>query len=204
MLSARLHTTPWTSGGRSRPSRCCGRSQATPSGPRVRISLSDKIGFGKARQQQRVGPHQDAGDHARECTARGAVAPDQPAEEGRRKLRDRGKRQEADRGKLRLAGEAIIEIGEEQDQEDREPPHGQQHRADIAAAREDRGAPLQHERHHDVVRRHDGERDGLDDHHRGRGGQPADEGDERQQLGARCTAAARARTCRCRRCRAGR
>ncbi len=51
----------------------------------------------------------------------------------------------------------------------------EQQRADILALGEQRLAPLQHQRHHDVVRHHDGERDRFDDHHRGRGRQAADE-----------------------------
>ena len=49
-------------------------------------------------QQQRVGPHRKAGDDAGDGAARGGVAPDQPAEEGRRELGDGGERDEADRG----------------------------------------------------------------------------------------------------------
>ena len=145
--------------------------------------LAEQTGIRKARQQQRVGPDENADDHAGERAARGAVAPDQSAEEGGRELRDGREGQQPDRRKLRLAGEAVVEVGEQQDQEDREPPHGQQDRADILASRQDRLAPLQHERHHDIVRRHDGERDRLDDHHRGRGRQSADESDQRQQFG---------------------
>ena len=144
--------------------------------------LADQAGVGEARQHQRVEPDEDAGGHAGERAARGAVAPDEAAEEGRRKLRHRGERQQPDRGKLRVAGRAVIHVGEHQDHEDRDPPHREQQRADVLAARQDRLAPLQHERHHDVVRRHDGERDGLDDHHRGRGRQSADEGDEREHF----------------------
>ena len=45
--------------------------------------LADQIGVREARQQQRVGPYQNADGHAGERAARGAVAPDQPAEERR-------------------------------------------------------------------------------------------------------------------------
>ncbi len=181
-LSVRLHSTPCTSGGSSRPSRCCGRSHAMPKGPSVRMSLPTRSASAKHRQQQRIGPDQNSGGHAGERAARRAVAPDQPAEEGRRELRHRREGKQADRGKLRFAREAVIQIGEQQDQEDRDPPHVQQDRADVLAAGEDRLAALQHERHDDVVRRHDGERHGLDDHHRGRRRQAADEGDQREQL----------------------
>ena len=130
---------------------------------------------GEARQQQRIGPGQDADGHAGDGAARGGAAPDQAAEERRRKLRDGGEGQEADGGELRVAGQAVIQVGEQQDDEDRDPPHGEQQRADVLAAGDQRLAPLQHPRHDDVVRHHDGERDRLDDHHGGRGRQAADE-----------------------------
>ncbi len=57
-------------------------------------------------QQQRVGPHRKAGDDAGDGAARGGVAPDQAAEEGRRELRDGGKRDEADGGQRRAPGRA--------------------------------------------------------------------------------------------------
>ena len=40
----------------------------------------------------------------------------------------------------------------------------------------------QHQRNEDVVRNHDGERDALDDDHRGRGRQSANEGSQRQRI----------------------
>ena len=134
--------------------------------------------IGEGRQQQRVGPGQDADRHPGDGAAGGGVAPDQADEEGRRELRDRGERQDADGGELAVAGEAVIHVGEQQDREDRQPPHLEQQRADVLAAGDQRLAPLQHPRHHDVVRHHDGERDRLDDHHGGRGRQPADEGQD--------------------------
>ena len=59
-------------------------------------------------------------------------------------------------------------------------------------------ALLEHQRHDDVVRHHDGERDRFDDHHGGRRRQAADERRQREQVGVRQRAAAPARTCRCR------
>jgi hypothetical protein len=107
-----------------------------------------------------------------------------PPKNAGRELRHGGERQQADRGELRVAGRAVIHVGEQQDHRDRDPPHREQDRADILAPRQDRLAPAQHQRHHDVVRRHDGERHGLDDHHRGRGRKTADEGGEREQFRA--------------------
>ena len=105
-----------------------------PNGPGVE-DAADDAGVREARQQQRVGPDQDADRHAGDRAARGAVAPDQAAEERRRELRDGGEGQQADRGELRLAGRAVIQIGEQQDDEDREPPHREQQRADVLARR---------------------------------------------------------------------
>ena len=62
-------------------------------------------GVGEARQQQRIGPDQDADRHAGDRAARGRAPPDQAAEEGRRELRDRREREQPDRGELRVAGE---------------------------------------------------------------------------------------------------
>ena len=47
-------------------------------------------------QQQRVGPHRKAGEDAGDGAARRRPAPDQPAEERGRQLRDGGKRHQAD------------------------------------------------------------------------------------------------------------
>ena len=72
--------------------------------------------------------------HAGDGAARGGIAPDQPAEERRRELRDGGEGQNADGGELGVAGRAVIHVGEQQDGEDRQPPHGEQQRADVLAA----------------------------------------------------------------------
>ncbi len=58
-------------------------------------------------------------------------------------------------------------------------------RAGIARLAGTRGAALEHQRHDDVVRHHDGERDRFDDHHRGRRRKAADKGDQRDQFGMR-------------------
>ena len=57
---------------------------------------ADDADVGEARQQQRIGPGQDADRHAGDGAARGGAPPDQAAEERRRELRDRGEGQEAD------------------------------------------------------------------------------------------------------------
>ena len=81
---------------------------------------ADDADVGKARQQQRVAPDQDADRHAGDGARRGRAAPHQPAEEGRRELRDGGKGEDADRGELRVAGRAVIGIGQREDDEDRD------------------------------------------------------------------------------------
>ena len=58
------------------------------------------------------------------------------AEKGRRDLRDRGEGQEADRDERRLAGQPLVQESQRQHADDREPPHPQDERADVA-----RGAP---------------------------------------------------------------
>ena len=161
MLSARLQNTPCTSGGRSSPNSACGRSSAMPNGPSRQDALADEAGVGEGRQQQRVGPDQRCRRSCRRCAPRAVPrAPEQAAEEGRRELRDRGERRA---GRSRRAAR-------------RRPSGSRDRRAagstKIAmrrtvsssaptslAAGEQRLAPLQHQRHDDVVRHHDRERD---------------------------------------------
>ncbi len=108
--------------------------------------------------------------------ARGGSAPDQSAEKRRRELGDRGEREQADRGKLGVTRRAIIKVGEQDDAEDRQAACGQQQLADIVIAAEQADAPLQHQRHDDVVRHHDRQRHRFNDHHGGRSRQASDEG----------------------------
>ena len=163
---------------RLRPQR---RNVERPVGQKVGTK---QAGVDEGRQQERVEPDRDAGDETGERAARGRAPPDQAAEEHRRELRHRGERQEPDRGELHVAGRAIIEIGQHQDHRDRAAAHLQQHGADVGMAGEEIVAAPQDQRHHQVVRRHDGERDRFDDHHRGRGREPADEGRQPEQIGA--------------------
>ena len=146
--------------------------------------LADDADVGEARQQQRIGPDHDAANHAGDGAAGGAAPPDQAAEKRRRQLRDGREGEQADRGKLGVAGRAVIEVGEQEDAEDRQPAHREQHRAEILVAAEQRLAPLQHQRHDDVVRYHDRQRHRFDDHHGGRRRQAADEGGNRHQVRA--------------------
>ena len=82
----------------------------------------EQAGVGEARQQQRVGPDEDADRHAGDRAARGAAPPDQAAEEGGRELRHRREGEEPDRGELGVTGEAVIEVGEQQDGDDGDAP----------------------------------------------------------------------------------
>ena len=141
----------------------------------------DQPGIGDARQQQGIGPDGEADAHAGDRAGGGGTAPDQTANERGRELRHRGERQQADRGELGVAGRAIIEIGEHHDAEDRQPAHLQHGRTEIVRAF-GRAAPVEQERHHDVVRHHDRQRDRLDDHHRGRRRKAADERRQRQHM----------------------
>ena len=93
---------------------------------------AQNTGVGEARQQERVGPHQDAGAHAGDGAARGAAPPDQPAEKRRRELGDGGEGQKPDRGELRRAGRAVIDVGETQDGEDGDAADHEELRAGVA------------------------------------------------------------------------
>ena len=120
MLSARLHITPCTSGGRSSPEQALRPQRFDAPRALGEHALADDADVGEGRQQQRIGPGQDAERHAGDGAARGGAAPDQAAEERRRELRDGGEGQDADGGELRLAGEAVVHVGEQQDREDRD------------------------------------------------------------------------------------
>ena len=77
-----------------------------------------------------------------------------------------------------------MKIGEAQDEEDRDAPDREQHGAEIAGTGRNRVPPAQHQRHHEIVGHHDGERDALDDHHGGAGREAADEGGKGERLRA--------------------
>ena len=147
-------------------------------------ALADHADVGESRQQQRIGPDQDAGAHAGDGAVGGGAPPEQPAEKRRRQLRDGREGENADGEKLGVAGAAVIHIGEQQDDEDRQPPHREQQQADIAASRDQRLAPVQHQRHDDVVRHHDRQRHQFHDHHGGGRRQAADESHDGQHAGA--------------------
>ena len=185
MLSESDQSTPCISGGRSAPNNARGRSASMPNGPCCSSKQAGGITLQEARQEQRIGPHRKADQHAGHGAAGGSLAPEQAAEEGRRQLGKRCERQQADRRQLRIAERAIVEIRHHHDGEDRKAPDPEQEVAEILAAVARRGAALQHQRQDDVVGDHDGERDAFHDHHRGRGRQAADEDGNAEQRGIR-------------------
>ena len=62
-----------------------------PERPGAQDMLADHAGVGDARQQERIGPDQDARRHAGNSAGRGAAPPDQSAKESGRQLRNGGK-----------------------------------------------------------------------------------------------------------------
>ncbi len=146
--------------------------------------LAEDADVGESRQQQRIGPHDYADAHAGDGAAGGGVPPDQSAEKRRRQLGDCREGENADREQLGIARAAVIHVGEQQDGEDRQPPHREQQQADILAAADQRLAPLQHQRHDEVVRHHDRQRHRFHDHHGGGRRQTADKGGDGENVGA--------------------
>ena len=108
--------------------------------------------------------------------------PDQPAEKRRRQLRDGGKRQQADRGELGVAGRAVIQISQRRMPKIASRRTVSSSEPILLAAGDHRPAPLQHQRHDDVVRHHDRERHRFHDHHGGRRRQAADESDDGEHV----------------------
>ena len=85
-----------------------------------------------------------------------------------------------------VAGGAVIDVGEKQDGEDRDAPHRQKLRAGVARPAAVARAAL--ERQTASTMSFDtmmASATDFHDHHRGRGREAADEGDEREQFGMR-------------------
>ena len=116
------------------PEQMLRAQESQPPRPVGKDVLADETDIGKARQQQRIAPDQDAGGHAGDGAAGGGAPPEQSAEECRRQLRDGRESENADGEQLRLAGRAVIHVGEQQDGEDAEAAHGEQQRTDILVA----------------------------------------------------------------------
>ena len=64
---------------------------------------ADKTRSGRARNEQRIGPSQDADGEPCDRTARRTLPPEQPAKKSWRKLGRRGEGQKTNRGKLRVS-----------------------------------------------------------------------------------------------------
>jgi len=140
-----------------------------------------RITIGETRQEQRVGPDDEAHQHAAHRAARGGAPPEKPAEKRRRKLRDSGEGQKADGGKLRVSKRVIVEIGHRHDGEDGDAADLEQEAAEIGSFSLRRRTAFQRQRDDDVVRHHDRQCHAFHNHHRGRGGQAADEHDDAQR-----------------------
>ena len=156
-----------------------------PTGPR-RECAADDAGVGEARQQQRIGPDQDADGHAGDGAARGGAPPDQAAEERRRELRDGGERQDADGGELRVAGRCGNTCRRAAGWRRSRARRTVSSSAPTSLAAGDQraraaAAPAASTMSFDTMI---ASATDFDDHHGGRGRQPADEGDDREQFGA--------------------
>ena len=71
--------------------QCLRPQPGKPERPGAQDMLADHAGVGDARQQERIGPDQDARRHAGNSAGRGAAPPDQSAKESGRQLRNGGK-----------------------------------------------------------------------------------------------------------------
>ena len=88
------------------------------------------------------------------------AAPVQPADDRRRELRERDEREQADRGELHVAGRrAVVRVGQRREHDDRDAPHGQHDRGQIARRSRPRRADAQQRRHDQVVADHRRQRD---------------------------------------------
>ena len=166
----------------------CGDRKLKPKGPSVMIERGNPAGLDDPGQQQRVGPHREAGDDAGDGAARRGVAPDQPAEECRRELGDGRKGDEADGGQaVRLAQQTIEQIAQQDDGEDGDAADGQQQPGSCPSAGPwaRRRRRRNDKRQHQAVADHDRQRHRIDDHHGGGGRQAADECQQRYGFGAR-------------------
>ena len=136
-----------------------------------------------APQEQAPDPEKRADHQPREGPHPGGPAPEDPAEQCGQELRDARERDQADGGqRLAPAGDAVIEIPEQQDPHDRQPTRQQDDVAHIARDRGPAAGGLEPDRHDDVVRDHGRQRDRGDDHHGGGRREAAEEGQHRQPL----------------------
>ena len=81
-------------------------------------TLADDAEVAERRQQQRIGPCQNADAETGEGAACGGPAPDHAAEKRRSELRNRSKGKQADRGKLGFPRQPVIGIGQAENGQD--------------------------------------------------------------------------------------
>ncbi|EWS65014.1 hypothetical protein Y695_01741 [Hydrogenophaga sp. T4] len=138
--------------------------------------------LGQRGQHQGVDPEaetqQQTGQGATAC----AAFPVQAAQHGGGELRHRGETDEADADqRVGLARQVEIQVAQQQDAQDGQAPDAQQQAGEVTAGARTEAPHAQQEGHDQVVADHSGNRDRFDDHHAGRGGEPADEGRQRQR-----------------------
>lgn len=134
---------------------CCepeqrGRAQkADAEGAVLEHAGSDQASLGEARHHERIGPGRAPRDDAGDGALGSRPLPEQPGGEGRPDLGDGGEGQQADLRQLHIAGGAVIEICEQDDGEDRDPPDHQQQAHHVLArlALGLGGAAAQQQRH---------------------------------------------------------
>ncbi|MBV6415010.1 MAG: hypothetical protein OMOMHJEC_02847 [Xanthomonadales bacterium] len=132
------------------------------------------------RQQQRVGPQQGAGGEAGEYAAAARTRPVQGREHRRRQLRERREGDRADiRERFAGADQARVGVGRREHRRDHRAPLPEHAPAQVAA-----GA-RQQQRRQPVVADHDRERQRGHHDHAGGGTESAEEGEDRERLGAR-------------------
>ncbi|MNO72306.1 hypothetical protein D3C76_632490 [compost metagenome] len=138
---------------------------------------------GDHRQHQGVGPQQRTGGQPGEHAAAVGLFPVQRADHRRAELGDGGEGDLADGGEAGAGAEqAVADVGQQHDQHDADPAHGEQpvaehlERLGLLAA----GAAQQPGQQH-VVGNHGRQRHAGDDDHAGGGRGAADEGQQRQR-----------------------
>ena len=147
--------------------------------------LVEMPGTGQCRQQQRVDPRGEAGQQPELHAAPAGAAPVQAADQARRELRHRGEGHQAIGRQGRVAADpAVVRIGGQRQQQDRQAPHPKHQRSDVGSGMAFTPAAAQQHRHHQVVADHRGQRDARHDDHPGGGGEPADVGRKRQRIAA--------------------
>ena len=137
----------------------------------------------KRGEQHRVTPHDDTERESGDRAGLGTVLPEHPAQERGRDLHERDERDEQyRRERVRLKRGAVIGVSERQQQHDRRATDRKDQSGNVGTRRQAQTLQPQKPRHRQVVADHRRQRDRLDDHHRCRGGEAADEHDERQPL----------------------